>query len=391
MFMSRPRWIAPLTFLVLLTVPCPALPCSLCSGNPQTTVTVRMAAAQARMVIFGTMAIPRLNPANIGPPGSGTTGFHIQQVLKNDPFLAGKQILTIPRYIPVDPKSPPRFVLFCDVADGKLDPYRGLPVTTAAALDYVRGAMALDPRNSTQMLLFFFRYLDHADPELANDAFIEFAKANDQQIGAVAARLSADRVRRLLADPKTPADRLALYAFLLGACGGPRDADLLRSLLDRPTERTGKALDGILGGYIQLRPREGWDLAVAILGDARRPFPDRFAALKTLRFYHAWKPGETRAQVIRGLAVMLDQGDIADMAVEDLRRWQMWDLTPAVLAQYGKKSHAAPIVLRAIVRYALSCTRPEAAQFVAWLRKQSAKDAEMVAEVQESLEFEKVK
>ena len=35
-------------------------------------------------------------------------------------------------------------------------------------------------------------------------------------------------------------------------------------------------------------------------------------------------------------------------------------LTVAVLAQYGKKSHDAPIVKRSIVRYALSCPREDA-------------------------------
>jgi hypothetical protein len=74
------------------------------------------------------------------------------------------------------------------------------------------------------------------------------------------------------------------------------------------------------------------------------------------------------------------------MAIEDLRRWQMWDLTPKLLALYGKASHAAPITVRAIVRYALCCPRQEAAQFVARLRQQ---DPNLLAEVQESLEFEK--
>jgi hypothetical protein len=145
-------------------------------------------------------------------------------------------------------------------------------------------------------------------------------------------------------------------------------------------------MDGILGGYIQLQPRAGWDLLAAILGDARRPFTDRYAALKTIHFFHAWDPQATRREVLRGLAATLSQGDLADVPVEDLRRWQMWDLTSLVLAQFGKPTHAAPLVKRAIVRYALCCPRPESAQFVDRLRRQ---DPDLVAEVKESLEFEK--
>jgi hypothetical protein len=253
---------------------------------------------------------------------------------------------------------------------------------------YVRGATALDPRDPSQALLYFFRYLDHKDREVANDAFFELAKANDQQIGQAARLFAPDKIRRLLLDPGTPPERLGLYAFLLGACGGSRDADLLRAMLDRPTERIAQAYDGLLCGYIQLRPREGWALALAVLGDPHKPFADRFAALRTLRFYHGWKPEATRREVLRGLEEMLPQGDIADMAIEDLRRWHLWDLTMAVLEQFGKKSHSAPILRRAIVRYALTCPRNETVQFVARLRQA---DAELVVEVQESLEFERGK
>jgi hypothetical protein len=84
--------------------------------------------------------------------------------------------------------------------------------------------------------------------------------------------------------------------------------------------------------------------------------------------------------------VTLPQGDIADMTIEDLRRWQYWDLTPQVLAQYGKESHNAPIMRRTIARYALCCPRPEAARFVADMRRQ---DPELVKDVQDQLEFEK--
>jgi hypothetical protein len=387
MFMSRSTWVTPLTIFALVAGSSPALPCTLCGGNPQAAGTIRQAAAQAKLILYGTMANPRLNPDGAGPPGSGTTDFHIERVFKTDPILGSRKVIEVPRYIPVDAKARNRFLLFCDVYNNQFDPFRGMPVK-AATVDYVKGAMALDAKDPVRALLFFFHYLDHPDPELANDAFVEFSRANDQEIGQVAARLSPDKIRRLLGDKKTPAERLGLYAFLLGACGGAGDADLLRSLIVKPTEQTSKALDGILSGYIQLRPREGWALAVAILGDARKPFPDRFAVLRTLRFYHSWKPRETEPEVLRGLAAMVPHGDIADMAIEDLRRWQLWDLTGLVLQQFGKKTHDAPILRRAIVRYALSCPRVEAAQFVAALKKL---DPDLVADVQESLEFEKGK
>ena len=77
---------------------------------------------------------------------------------------------------------------------------------------------------------------------------------------------------------------------------------------------------------------------------------------------------------------------MADLAVEDLRQWREWGLTAEVLAQYGKPTHAAPMVRRAIVRYVLTCPRPEARQFSEQLRRT---DPQLLREVEESLEFEK--
>ena len=144
----------------------------------------------------------------------------------------------------------------------------------------------------------------------------------------------------------------------------------------------------LLSGYIRLRPREGWDLAQGMLQDTQRSFTERYAIIGTLRFYHGWKPEETRDEVLRCLGLLISQGEMADIAVEDLRRWETWTLTDDILSQFGKKTHAAPIVRRAIVRYALCCPQPQAQRFVALLRKQ---DPKLVGDVEESLQFEKQK
>jgi hypothetical protein len=56
-----------------------------------------------------------------------------------------------------------------------------------------------------------------------------------------------------------------------------------------------------------------------------------------------------------------------------LRRWGYWDLTADVLAQYAKPTHAAPIVRRCIVRYALFCPDEQAKRFVNALRQSDPK------------------
>jgi hypothetical protein len=86
--------------------------------------------------------------------------------------------------------------------------------------------------------------------------------------------------------------------------------------------------------------------------------------------------------VQRGLRAVLAQGDLADLAISDLTRWESWDLTPDVLTLYGKKGYDAPIVRRAILRYALTCPKAEAATFIADRRKL---EPDLVGEVEDGL------
>jgi len=384
--MKRLAWMARWMVVACFAGGSPALACILCQGGGQAP-TFRQSAERAKLVLYGTLANPRLDAAN----DSGTVDLKIAKVLKPDPFIKGKKAVQLQRYVPVEAKDPPKFLVFCDVYQDKdkhdqLDAYQGMQVKSAAVAEYLQGILALDPKDRTKALLYFFKYLDDADLLISNDAYVEFAKANDKEIGAVAGKLSPAKLRDWLTSDKTPANRLSLYAFLLGACGSDKDAELLRSLLRDPNERMAGAIDGLLSGYIKLRPREGWDLVVAMLRDEKKPFPERFNVLRTVRFYHGWKPEDTRREVLQAVAGTLGQGDFADMTIDDLRRWELWDLTGDVLAQFDKKSHAAPIMRRTIVRYALCCPKPEASRFVAGVRR---REPELVKDVEEELQFEK--
>ncbi len=161
---------------------------------------------------------------------------------------------------------------------------------------------------------------------------------------------------------------------------------MLRKRIEQTHSNDSRALDGFLGGYIALRPREGWKLTCDILTDRGSGFLKKYAALRTVRFYMGSQPAESRAPMFAAYKLVVPDGDMADLAIEDLRRWKIWDLTPLVLAQYAKPTHAAPIVKRGIVRYALCCPLPEAARFLDGVRSQ---DPRLVAELTEALEFEK--
>jgi hypothetical protein len=263
--MFRWTWFfLPLAILPAL-LPCPAPACSLCGGALQQSPTLRQEAAQpnARMILFGPIQNVR---------GATSTELTIEAALRSDPIIASKKVLDLGRYLPADAKNPPRFLVFCDVIKDKVDAYRGIPIRSAEGLEYVKKALALNPKDAAGNLDFYFRYLEHPDKEIAFDAFLEFVRANDQQIGQASGKLSAEKLRGWLKDPQTPPERLSLYAFLLGGCGSDADAAFLTTQLKDDGERTVNAYDGYLGGYIHLRPREGWEKVVSVLRDGRRAF-----------------------------------------------------------------------------------------------------------------------
>jgi hypothetical protein len=375
------RWT---TVLLMLAVSAPAQACSLCGASLRQAPTFRQEAAleTARVIIIGTAENAQLNGT------TGTTDLRINEVLRSDPALEGKKVIPVERYLPIDdPKHPPRYLVFCDLFKGKFDPFRGVPLKSADSVEYARKVMKLDPKDITGNLLFFFRYLDSAEVEIGRDAFLEFAKASDQDIAHVAGKLDPTKLHRWLKDPKTPPERLSVYALLLGACGSEADARFLHSLLEDTNERTVNAYDGILGGYIHLRPREGWDLAYAILRDSRKSLPIRLAVARSVSFFHGARPKESRDSVLKCLDAMIAQGELADIAVEDLRRWQIHDRTRDILGLYGKKGYDAPLMQRAIVRYALSCKDDASAR--AFLDERRRAEPDLVKEVEESLQFEK--
>ncbi len=354
-----------------------AAACTFCVGV-RDAQPLRQHLARAAVVVHGTLQNPRYDPATF----AGTTELHVRQVLKTDSPPAPSQVVVLPRYLPAENGVTADVIVFA-TRGAALEPLHSVPATPAV-LDYVKGLASLADNDTPARLAYFFRHLASPDATVAADAFLEFARTPDSDILRSTDRFDAATLRRLIADPLTPAERLGVYAFVLGACGGPADAEFLDGMLNpRPLpERTATALGGTLAGLTLLSPRAGWDRTRSYLADAKRPFSERLSALGTVRFFQQTRAAESKAEILRCHAALLDHGDLADQAVEDLRRWGWWELTADVFAQHGKPTHGAPIVKRAIVRYALTCPTDEAKRFTAALR---AADPKLVAAVEETL------
>jgi hypothetical protein len=372
------------TFAVLLAGPGPAQACRFVG---QQTPTLRQDAVKTSVIVYGRLQNARADETKVG---GGTTELQILRVLKAHPILAKQRVLKLARYIPLhDPSYPRDMVLFIDVYKGQLDPFRGLavkPQTVDSVLDYLKGVLTIDPRNKVKLLRHCFDYLDHANEQIARDAYVEFTNAAEQDLGQTARRVPGARLRRWLQDPRTPTERLDLYGRLLGECGGAGDARLLRTLLERLAARAEPVVsEGMLTAYVLLTPREGWAYLRTLLAPSES-FRVRYTAFRTIRYLDTTRPGViAKKDILDSLKSLLPQADFADFPIEYLRQQRYWDLTAQVFALHNLPSHQIPVIRRAIVRYALQCPGEPSRRFVVDLRRQ---DPGLVKDMEELLKLE---
>ena len=116
-------------------------------------------------------------------------------------------------------------------------------------------------------------------------------------------------------------------------------------------------------------------------------------ALKVVRFFWEYRPDVLKKDdLLAAMKTLIGQGEIADLPIDDLRKWGVWDQTAFILQEAAKPSHNKQIVKRAVLRFALCAAaegkNPAAAAYVA---KARSEDAERVKFVEEMLADEKPK
>jgi len=323
-----------------------------------------------------------------------STEFVIDQVLKSNEYLGsqkvktidGKQVLTLPRYLP-DAKNK-KYIVFLDIDRGKIDPIRGVELKDGSELiAYLKGAVALKDRDD--QLRYFFKHLNSPDSELASDAYKEFAQSDYRDYMAMAKKLPPDLLANWLQDAKKKTEYRELFATLLGLCGKREHAQLLGKMLSNAEMfkgTNGVLFEGILVGYVSLEPNDGWKYITGLFKNKNRDFAMRYAGVRTARFLWEKRPDlVAQKDLVEGIALLLDDGEVADFAIEDFRKWKRWETTDRVLAQFGKETHNVPIVKRAILRFALQSPTPRASAFI---QEQRRRDPNLIKDIEELLKQE---
>lgn len=379
------RGIAAVTLLSLITV-WPVLGC--CPFCEQQGKTLAKEIAEAKLVVYGTLANAKINVSADGTDQS-TTDLLIEEVVKEHEFIKDKKKLVLPRYMP-NTNEPVKFLIFCDVYKDKVDPYRGIPSNSKDMVGYLKGAIKLPEKDMVKRLAFFLPYLDNADTEIAGDAYREFAMADYPDVEALVKTVETaklhGKVVSWLKDKETAPYRYGFYGMLLGLVGGKEDGAIFHELLEDPERGLITGMDGVMAGYVRVDKDAGWKYVLGQLRDKELQYARRYAALRAARFLWKYQPDILpRSELMKGFVALLDQSDLADLAIDDLRKLKVWSETDTILALYSKASHQVPQIRRAILRYALQAPGEKPKAFIAEAKQ---KEPKLVEQVEEFLKLE---
>ena len=126
--------------------------------------------------------------------------------------------------------------------------------------------------------------------------------------------------------------RLGLYGLLAGHTGSADDAKALRAIIDDPNRQYSSGLDGLICGYLMLDKKAGWEYLTKLLKDTSKDFTTRYAGIRVVRFMWDFRQDLlTKDELLEAVKIPLSQPDVADLPIEDLRKWKQWQLAPLVL------------------------------------------------------------
>jgi hypothetical protein len=324
-----------------------------------------------------------VGPDNALP--SGQTELVLDDIIVPHDLLKGRKMIVVPREI----SSKEEFLVALEINKGQLEAYGGVEIDAKGEIvKYVRGARQLKDKSAQARLRYSVDFLQSRNSEVARSAHLELGRAartNYADFRKVAESLKSDSFVKALQAADTSASQRDTFAMLLGHCGKKEDAVILRKLIDANWEFRGG--DSMLFGYALLEPEAGWRLITTLARQKDKPFLQRYAALQAMRRLGAERNDLVDAKkCVQGIALFLDLSDMADFAVEDLRKMKRWEYCDEILELPSKKGYGAPIIRKSVLRYALECPMPTAKAHV---HVERDRDPEWVADTEELLELER--
>ena len=229
---------------------------------------------------------------------------------------------------------------------------------TKAGFNHIVRAPSPNARAQTRYA-YFLKFLGFSDPLVVSEAHRELSKASYKELAPLAPQMSRAKLCQWITNPKTPADRLALYGLMLGVCGTKRDAEILRRMIIKPTENFRLGIDGVMSGYLLLAGEQGLELLDQTkLKNRQTPFSEAYHALRAIRFMFSQIPRKIeKERLLQSVRFLLERPEMADLAIADLARWKDWSVQDRLMGLYVADDYKHPWMKRAIIGYMIRSTQ----------------------------------
>jgi hypothetical protein len=330
--------VAALLFAISAVVACPFCP------TAELPLAEQLAQSDAAVLVQWKSG----EPASADNKTSGSTTFGIVKVVHQPGTQYEKgSTITLDRSCVGNPGD--LFLLMGDNPDAIQ--WRTPLAVTETAFKYIVEAPSREVP-STKRLPYFLKYLEHPDELIAKDAFSEFAAAPYREIEPLADQFSAARLREWIAKKETNQARIGFYGMLLGLAGEKKDAEFLKSEINRPTENYRLGLDGLMAGYALLTGADGLQLLDEKLTAESGSVTPTYAAMQTLRFlweYESARVGKDRLR--RSMRILIGRSEFTDLAIKDLARWEDWEIIPTLMELYDQPDQSDSRIKTAVIHF----------------------------------------
>jgi hypothetical protein len=244
-----------------------------------------------------------------------------------------------------------------------------VPITPRAE-QYVKKLSEVDKRDEIDRLRFYLKYLDDKEKLLSQDAYDEFATAPYPTLKKMKDDFDHDQVLQWIHRSEMMPTRRRLHLMMLSVCGTEDDLPLIEEMFtsNRKTARSG--LDAMVACYLMLSGEKGLaTIRDHFLSNQSASYSETYAAVQALRFHGTEGGVIDRMAIAKSMHPILDRGNMADIVIPDLARWEDWSQIDKVKQLYFGSNQNNAWVRGSIVNYLQACPKPEAAVVLEELKK----------------------
>lgn len=243
-----------------------------------------------------------------------------------------------------------------------------LPVTERAEEYIVKASKVKD--DPVERLRFFREYLEDEEALISRDAYDEFASAPYDLIQKIGPEMDHDQLIEWVKQPEIGADRKRLYFTMLGVCGSKDDLPMLEAMLRAPAKSVTGGLDALIACYLTLAGEDGLPLIDELfIANHKAPFPQSYAAIMAIRFHGTEGKIIPRSALVESLHKILDRGELADMVIPDLAKWNDWSQIDRLTKLFKEAEKDKNWLRVPVINYMRACPLPEAEAAIEELEK----------------------